>query len=403
MWLARRLTLPDDTPLIVSIAVLWYLVHLLCAGWVASSEAGAFLAMVATAIAIWRRELRPSFHILYFPLALYAIDSTVSALFAFRAIHSIGENALWLKMLLFPTALILFRNVPRSRELALRAMLAFGAFSAGFGLVQYFLFGQHDLEHRITGPTAHVMTLSGLLLPVALIFLVLWFHAPANLALLGGTILVTVALLMTFTRSAWLGWIVAVSVLLVLKRPRALAFALPLLVVFLTFMPMSLFSRVVSSFDTHQSSNLDRIRMIEAGVEIIKDYPLLGVGPANIKEVYPLYRKPDAPRFKIPHLHNNLIQLWAERGVVGLAAYILLIALLLRECARGWHGTQSRFAEVGVAVTVGLAAAGMFEFNFGDTEVFWIMLDIYALVIAFLERPLAPNEPLAEAVAVNGS
>ena len=402
MGLARRLTLPDDTPLIVSIAVLWYLVHLVCAGWVASSEAGAFLAMVATAMAIWRRELRPSFHILYFPLALYAIDSTISALFAFRAIHSIGENALWLKMLLFPTALILFRNVPRSRELALRAMLAFGAFSAGFGLVQYFLFGQHDLEHRITGPTAHVMTLSGLLLPVALIFLVLWFHAPANLALLGGTILVTVALLMTFTRSAWLGWIVAVSVLLVLKRPRALAFALPLLVVFLTFMPMSLFSRVASSFDTSQSSNLDRIRMIEAGVEIIKDYPLLGVGPANIKEVYPLYRKPDAPRFKIPHLHNNVIQLWAERGVVGLAAYILLIALFLRECARGWHGSQSRFAEVGVAVTVGLAAAGMFEFNFGDTEVFWIMLDIYALVIAYLERPLPPNEPLAEAV-VNGS
>ena len=123
MWLARRLTLPDDTPLIVSIAVLWYLVHLVCAGWVASSEAGAFLAMVATAMAIWRRELRPSFHILYFPLALYAIDSTISALFAFRAIHSIGENALWLKMLLFPTALILFRNVPRSRELALRLSL----------------------------------------------------------------------------------------------------------------------------------------------------------------------------------------------------------------------------------------------------------------------------------------
>jgi O-antigen ligase len=401
VWLARRLTLPADTPLIVSIAVFWYLYHLFCAGWVASSEAGALLAMVATAIAIWRRELRPSFHILYFPLALYAIDSTISALFAFRAIHSIGETALWLKILLFPTALILFRNVPRSRDLALRVILAFGVFSAGFGLVQYFLFGRRDLEHRITGPAAHVMTLSGLLLPVALIFLILWFHEPAKLPLLGGTILVTAALLMTFTRSVWLGWIIAVSVLLVLKRPRALAFAIPLLLLFLTFMPMSLFSRLVSSFDTRQSSNLDRIRMIEAGVEIIKDYPLLGVGPANIKEVYPLYRKPDAPRFRIPHLHNNVIQLWAERGVVGLAAYLLLIGLFLRECARGWHGPQSRFAEIGVAVTVGLAAAGMFEFNFGDTEVFWIMLDIYALVIAFLERPLQPNEPLSGAVPVN--
>ena len=401
MWLARRLTLPDDTPLIVSIAVFWYLYHLFCAGWVASSEVGAILAILATAVAIWRRELRPSFHILYFPLALYALDSTISALFAFRAIHSIGESALWLKILLFPTALILYRNVPRSRDLALRVILAFGVFSAVFGLVQYFVFGQRDLEHRITGPTAHVMTLSGLLLPVALIFLVLWFHEPGNFTLLGGTILVTVALLMTFTRSAWLGWIVAVSVLLVLKRPRAIAFALPLLLIFLTFMPMSLFSRVVSSFDTRQSSNLDRIRMIEAGVEIIKDYPLLGVGPANIKEVYPIYRKPDAPRFKIPHLHNNVIQLWAERGVVGLAAYILLIALFLRECVKGWRGPQSRFAEVGVAVTVGLAAAGMFEFNFGDTEVFWIMLDIYALVIAFLQRPLPTNERFVWLVPVN--
>ena len=54
------------------------------------------------------------------------------------------------------------------------------------------------------------------------------------------------------------------------------------------------------------------------------------------------------------------------------------------------------------SVAVGLAAAGMFEFNFGDTEVFWIMLDIYALVIAFTERPLRSNEPAAAVVGVGG-
>ena len=86
-----------------------------------------------------------------------------------------------------------------------------------------------------------------------------------------------------------------------------------------------------------QSSNLDRIRMAEAGVEIIKDYPLLGVGPANVKEVYPLYRKHDAPRFRIPHLHNNVIQLWAERGVLA-SPRTSCSSLFLRECARGWRG-----------------------------------------------------------------
>jgi O-antigen ligase len=158
----------------------------------------------------------------------------------------------------------------------------------------------------------------------------------------------------------------------------------------------------VSSFDTRQSSNLDRIRMIQAGVEMIKDYPLLGVGPANVKEVYPLYRKHDAPRFRIPHLHNNIVQLWAERGVVAVVAYLIFLGLFLRECARAWNGPASRFAEIGVAVTFGLAAAGLFEFNFGDTEVFWILLDICALVVAYTEQPRPSNEQPLTDVPVNG-
>ena len=74
-----------------------------------------------------------------------------------------------------------------------------------------------------------------------------------------------------------------------------------------------------------------------------------------------------------------------------------LIGLFLRECIRGWRGEARAWAEVGVVVTVALAAAGLFEFNFGDTEVFWILLDIFALVIAFTEKT---NEPPLSAVPV---
>lgn len=402
MWLARRLSLPETIPAAVALAIVFYLCHLLCAGWVASSECFVAFALMAFLWALYRRQIHLTFHILYVPLIAYGVASTISALAASRAIHSFGENALWLKMLLFPMALTLFRIVPRSRILALRALLIFGAFAASFGLFQFVVLGQRELENRITGPTAHVMTLSGLLLPSALLFLVLWLYDLRNPWLLAGTAVVTTALLLTFTRSAWLGWIVGAGILLVLKRPRAIAFAVPLLILFVTLMPMPLFSRVVSSFDTRQSSNLDRIRMVQAGVEMIKDFPILGVGPANVKEVYPLYRRHDAPRFRIPHLHNNLVQLWAERGILAVAAYVMLIVLFVRECARGWNGPQARLAEAGVVVTAGLAAAGMFEFNFGDTEVFWVLLDVFALVIAFTEQPELSNEPALAAVAVNG-
>jgi O-antigen ligase len=384
--LARRLGLPEETPQPVALAVLFYIGHLFCQGWVASSECFAFLTMGMVAYCLYRRLLTPSFHIIYVPLAMYGVVSTLSALFAERRIHSFGEIALWGKMLLFPAALILLRNVPLSRYTAMKMFFVFGIFTAGYGLVQYIaLYGHHDLEHRITGQSAHVMTLSGLLVPAALVFLVLWIHNLRSIVPMIGVVMTHLALLLTYTRSAWLGWIIAVAVLLILKWPKALAWVVPVAILAISLAPLPFFSRVISSFDIKQSSNLDRIRMAEAGVEIIKDYPLLGVGPANVKEVYPLYRKHDAPRFRIPHLHNNVIQLWAERGVLALVAYLFLQFLFLRECARGWGGKSARFAEIGVAVTVAMAAAGMFEFNFGDTEVFWILLDIFAIVIAFLE------------------
>jgi putative inorganic carbon (HCO3(-)) transporter len=391
--LRRLLALPDSTSNAVVLTIVWYLGHLYFQGWVLSSELCVLGVLVCAIVALYRRDLQPSFHILYYPLFLYCLDSSVSALFAPQHIHSALEGALWGKTLLFPAAVILYRNVPRARDLSLNMILFFGAFISLYGLFQYFFLEQRDLEHRITGPASHVMTYSGLLLVVALLALVLWLHDLRNPILFGVTAVTTFSILLTFTRSVWVGWGAAVLVLLTLRKPRWLIFAPGLGILLLTFLPLSVFGRIASAFDTKQSSNLDRIRMVQAGVEIIKDYPLLGVGPGNVKEVYPLYRKHDAPRFRIPHLHNNLVQLWAERGVLALAAYLLLLALFLRECARGWGGPAGRWAEVGVVVTVGLFAAGMFEFNFGDTEVYLMMLDVLALVVAFLERPQPANEP----------
>lgn len=396
--LRRFLALPDSTPNAVVLMTLFYVGHLFCQGWVASSEIFVLGVLVCWFIAWHRRDLPPSFHILFFPLFVYCLVSSVSALTAGRAIHSTAEGALWGKTLLFPAVLILYRTWPGVRDASLKMMLFFGLFISCYGLFQYFVLAQRDLDHRITGPASHVMTFSGLLLVISLVALVLWLHDVRNLVLAGVAALTGLSLLLTFTRSVWIGWGAAVVVLISLRKPKWLVYAPGLGLLVLSFLPLPLFGRLVSVFDTKQSSNLDRIRMVQAGVEIIKDYPLLGVGPANVKEIYPLYRKHDAPRFRIPHLHNNVVQLWAERGVLGLAAYLLLLGLFLRECIRGWRGPAGMWAEVGVVVTVAVAAAGMFEFNFGDTEVYWMMLDVFALVLAWLERPQPANEGGGETV-----
>ena len=394
--------LPQFPPLL-RWAVFFYLGHLIFQGKIAGSELGAFGAIFCVGWAAVRKEIDLRWHILCYPLAIYGIASTLSALLSFRRIHQGAEGMLWFKMLIFPCALTLLLAIPILREWALWAHMIFGSGIAIWGLIEYFFFDQRDLEHRINGPSTHVMTYSGLLLPLSLLFLVLYVHR-RQWPILVSAILTSSAILLTFTRSVWLGWLIAVGLLLLVTRWRWLFYAIPLLLLFVTFMPEPLFGRLWSTFSTTQSSNLDRIRMLEAGVEIIRDYPLLGVGPANVKEIYPLYKKHDAPRFRPPHLHNNVVQIWAERGILALAGYLLLLALFVRECIRKWRGPGRMWAEAGVAVTVGLTYAGLFEFNFGDTEVFYLMLDLYALVIASLltaepavQRPVpepVPNEPL---------
>ena len=389
-------------PAALRIAAILYLLHIFAQGKTALSEITAFLTIVFLGFAAGRGNVRPTFHILYFPLFLYGVASTLSAVVNGATIHAFADAITWFKILMFPVALIVFRSVPAMRHLALRTQIAFAVIISLNGIIEYLAQDQSTLENRITGPVSHVMTYSGLLLPPALLLLVLAFHRRRPL-LIASTVALSLALFLTYTRSVWLGWGIAAVILLVLERPRWIPFATAAALVFLTFMPMSFFSRIVSTFDLEQSSNLDRIRMAEGGIEMIKDYPVMGVGPAYIKEVYPLYRRADAPRFRIPHLHNNILQLWAERGVLGLIAYLTLMGLFLRECVRGWRGPKRAFAQAGLGITVGLAVAGLFEFNFGDVEVFFMTLGMMALIVAFLESPDEPaSNELRPAVVAAG-
>ena len=383
---------------LVRAASVFLILHILFIVKIALLEFMAFFALFALTWAILKNEARFSFHILYFPLILYAVVSNVSAMAADARIHQGYDSILWFKITIFPVAVILYREVPKLREYATYAFAMVAGGGACWGLIEFVFFDRRDLERRINGPSSHVMTYSGILLPLSLMMLVLawrqrkWWQIAA-------CALSSFTLLLTFTRSVWLGWLAAAFVVILLSRARLVSYAVPALLIFITFMPLDLFSRLVSTFDVRQSSNFDRIRMLEAGVEMIRDHPVLGVGPANVKASYAIYRKHDAPRPRPPHLHNNVVQIWAERGILALSAYLLLLALFVRECVRAWRGPNHVWAEVGIGAVVSLTVAGLFEFNFGDTEVFYVLLNVFAFVAVQVEQP-QPRANEAPSLAV---
>ena len=64
------------------------------------------------------------------------------------------------------------------------------------------------------------------------------------------------------------------------------------------------------------------------GLELIKDYPLVGAGPGSWYVAFPKYRGADIINF-FDYAHNDYVQFAAESGLIGLAFLALIVAWTL--------------------------------------------------------------------------
>ena len=123
---------------------------------------------------------------------------------------------------------------------------------------------------------------------------------------------------------------------------------------------------------TTGGDNAGRVAIYRANLDVIHDHPVLGLGFGRYQRASKPYydAHPDADRRS--HAHSNYLQIGAEAGLVGLAAFCLLYATIL---LRGWPavvtgGWPALGAWVGV---VGFLIGGLTQYSFGDNEVALIM------------------------------
>jgi O-antigen ligase len=268
--------------------------------------------------------------------------------------------------------------VRRERQVrfAVDALVVAAALLACFGLSQY-LFGYGDIDRRIRGPFSHYMTFSGYLLicDLLLVSAMVYGGRWRSLWRWGALAVINVALLGSYTRNAWVALALALTVLVVIRAPRLVLAYVPAAVLFVVLAPVPLLHRVVSISDLRDPSNYDRLCMLEAGLAMVRERPLFGLGPELIERRYAIYRPAAAPRYDVPHLHNNLLQIAAERGLPALASYLWLTIAAIVVAWRGFRregGSKGRRADLYVGAMLALLAfnlAGLFENNWGDTEV----------------------------------
>ena len=340
------------------------------------------------AVMIVRHE-RPDAPAIFWPLVAYAGVTLIAVVFSFDPSTSFVDSK---QLVLFVIVPVVYRWARgASARTVSNVIVSVGAIVAAYGIVQFGILEFDAMGRQARGTMSQTMTYSGMLMLVIA-------HTAARLlfdqrdrawpALVLPALLVALAL--TYTRNAWVGAWVAVGLLMILKDLRLL-FILPVVAaLFVIVAPPRLTDRLYSIFDMEHSSNRTRFALARVGARMVRAHPFTGVGPDVVKDVYAEYGDVSAVGSTV-HLHNVPVQIAAERGLPALAIWVWFIALVVRGLLQKLRASPHRaLAAGGLAAVAGMLAAGMFEYNFGDSEFLMLFLVLITLPFA-VDRTLAPS------------
>jgi O-antigen ligase len=386
-----------------------YALHLLTLPALAVANVVAGLTVLSTPWTARGRRPPPAARPLLIALGVYALLLLASIAASYSPAQSWRAASELFTLATLVLALYLVRGEREARWIV-AGLVVVAALAAAFGLVQLGL-GYGGIDRRIRGPFSHWMTFAHFLMVCDCLLIGRLAAGPPargwrRLGLWAALAAINLAIVGSLTRSVWVALAFTFTLLLAVRAPRWLLAYLPAAALVVLVAPVPLLHRMASVVDLGDPSNYDRLCMVRAAARMTAERPLLGLGPEMVRERYAIYREPTAPRYGVPHLHNNLLQLAAERGLPALAAYLAMTVLALAAAARGFRaagGFRAARAGPDAAGAAGLAGlhlgtilalvafnlGGLFEYNWGDTEV--QRLALFALALPYCAGAAGPG------------
>ncbi len=199
-----------------------------------------------------------------------------------------------------------------------------------------------------------------------------------------------ICLIWTWSRGAWLAFIVGMTVFFLIFSYKTLAFlfagclALPFAGL---MMPGDIVDRFLSIGSMADSSTYYRVYTWRGVSRMIGEvWPSgIGVGTAAFEQTYPLFAY--AGMESAPHAHNLILQLIGEVGIAGFAVFAVAILLFAQCCISFIRRTsgQDRIAvAAGFAGIVAVLTMGLADNIWYNYRVFFIFWVIVALTVSFI-------------------
>jgi putative inorganic carbon (HCO3(-)) transporter len=175
-----------------------------------------------------------------------------------------------------------------------------------------------------------------------------------------------IALVVTFSRSSWRGFLLAVAGFLalgVLKGHIKIEIVLILLVLFcLVF--VAFYSPIMTRLTSDDDSAKSRPPMAELAWGVIKAYPIWGVGANNYSLVAFRYAPPgfdpypyvNVYRVGTHPVHNRYLLIWAELGLPGIVSFVLLLLAAALQGIKAANLPDRRLSLIALALVAALAS-----------------------------------------------
>lgn len=350
----------------------------------AMGQGAAFLAMLAWVVGTSRERAWTGRFPLLWPHLAFGAGSLLAALVAVDVGAGLWElRSEWAPYLLLVVVADRMRVSARAHR-TLDVLIASGTVMAIWGLLQAV---QHGTSFRVRGAIGY-MTYSEIVMMIAMVALGrMIFESTFKRAIRWLPIVAVLfaSLALTQTRGAWLGATVGAIVLLWIRDKRFLLLLPVAVALFVLVTPDPVRQRLEGLVDMSDITASERIYMWRGGASLVRDHPLTGVGPGNVRRVWPEYKLPDDPWLEErpwSHMHSNLVQVAAERGLLGLTTWLSIwvgwFVLACRSRPRDDLPPAALWA-AGVASTVAFFLAGLTEWSFGDTEVVYLAYFLMAL------------------------
>jgi putative inorganic carbon (hco3(-)) transporter len=227
-----------------------------------------------------------------------------------------------------------------------------------------------------------------------------WLAALAIVPILAGMVL-------TFSRGAGLAALFFCVALVALRYLKVRYAVIPLVaaVIVVALTPdyasrLSTLTKMASpGMRAADSSLRERTTIYLSGIQVFLDHPVLGVGVGQVQEYLPEYsnyighsrlqRKMGA--------HNMYLETLAETGILGFAAFMAIVATVVRRLWRVrqyWKVRQPEYVHTATSLLLALAVflvTGLF-LHLAYARYFWLLLAIAGAACAVYQPPLETKE-----------